>query len=371
MKVITRYISLLLLLCVASSAWAETVSQKEAKRVATLFFNSAYGQVMADPVYVYNGKRLTTDRLFSPFYVFNHPAGGFVVISAENKAFPILGFSLAERFNPDKIGEKTTDLLRMYARHIENVRYDSEVPFQAIEAWQNLPVHINEILTADRVITDQLISADEAENEIWFTAESNDAEASTSGFYTPDQWLEQINTELATKRNLPLGIITENSITPVVVQGHKGDFYRLSLDQLNRQLWRLLPTEILNQGEIAVFGNPPTVPEVEIAEEPFAFYNAMMADNLQEYQSDRAAIEDALVVNDPLIRGLGLGYYSVTLPEPAVSMRVFNSTGAQMSSEKFRDTNTAFVDLTKLTTGLYFAVIFGESGQPYGIKLFR
>lgn len=371
MKLISRYIILPLLILCCVSVKAETISQKEAKHIASLFFNAAYGQVMADPVYVYNGKRLTTDRLFSPFYVFNHPAGGFVVISAENKAFPILGFSMAEHFDADRIGEKTRALLKLYAQHIENIRYDSETPFEAIYAWQNIPEHIAGILSADSRITDQLITDEDAINELWFTAESADAEASASSFYTPDQWEDQINAELDSKRNVALGIIEQQDIVPIIIKGRQGAYYRLSLDAPNRQLWRLLPSEILSVGEIASFGNPPAMPMAEEQDKPFEFYERIMAENYKAYQADRAAIEDALVITEPVVKGHGLGIYSVTLPELAVNMRVFNSTGTQMSSEKFRDTNTAHVDLTKLPSGLYFAVIFGESGRPYGIKLFR
>ena len=76
------------------SAHAETVSQRQAKHIAQQFFNAAYGRVMGEPKLVYNGRRLTTNSLFPPFYVYNLQAGGFVVISAENKAFPILGYDL-------------------------------------------------------------------------------------------------------------------------------------------------------------------------------------------------------------------------------------------------------------------------------------
>lgn len=126
----------MLLLAGPLSVYAETVSQKEAKHIATQFFNAANGRIMAPPKYVYNGRRLTTNSLFPPFYVFNHPAGGFVVISAENKAFPILGYNLKENFDPDKLSSSTKDLLRLYAIHIENIRYDSSATEDAVRAWE-------------------------------------------------------------------------------------------------------------------------------------------------------------------------------------------------------------------------------------------
>ncbi len=371
MTKIFRHISLLLLLLTSFSLTAETVSQKEAKHIAAQFFNAAYGQVMAQPAYVYNGKRLTTDRLFSPFYVFNHPAGGFVVISAENKAYPILGYSLTETFNPEQIGEVTTELLRLYAKHIENIRYDSRVPEQAIDAWQNIPHYIDSILNAKYSATDPAITREEAMVELAYTAGTDDAEASTSGFYSPDQWTEMINLELDDKQYLPLGIVADKGIYPVIVHGRKGDYYRLQLDGVNRQFWRLLPTEVLSPGEIAVFGNPPALAEEIFEETPFEFYNSYIALTRAEYEADRASIEDALIVKTPVVQWHGLGHYTVLLPEDVAAMRVYSLDGAQVYAEKYRDTSAAHIDLSQLPSGFYFAVAFGLSGKPYGIKLFR
>lgn len=367
-----RYI-LFLLICLLSISMlnAETISQKEAKRIATQFFNAAYGQVMSDPNYVYNGKRLTTDRLFTPFYVYNHPAGGFVVISAENKAFPILGYSLTENFDPERIGEGTTNLLRLYAKHIENIRYDAHVPHEAISAWQNIPNYIHDILSATYSATDVILPQDEVISELAYTAATFDAEASSSAFYQPDQWQEIINTELDEKGNIALGIMSDTGIYPAVIHGRQGEYYRLKLDGVNKQLWRLLPTEILSQGEMAVFGNPPKMPIEELEEVPFQFYDNYIRTIRKEYYNNRAAIEDALIVYEPIVRWHGLGHYTVTLPEAVCTMRVYALDGSQLFAEKFRDTNTANINLTSLPSGFYFAVIFGESGMPYDVKLFR
>ena len=59
--------SALAMAAVAAPALGETVSQKEALRLAQTFFNAANGQVMGKPNLVYNGKHLTTDKLFLHF----------------------------------------------------------------------------------------------------------------------------------------------------------------------------------------------------------------------------------------------------------------------------------------------------------------
>ena len=130
-------------LLIPLSARAETVSRKEASLIAEKFFNALAGQVMAKPKLVYNGKRLTTDRLFTPFYLYNHPAGGSVIIAADNKAMPILGYSRKSNFSTDHAPEEISRLLTDYAREIELIRYDSRLPSEAIEAWGDIPASID------------------------------------------------------------------------------------------------------------------------------------------------------------------------------------------------------------------------------------
>ena len=63
---------------------AEVVTQKLARRIAQAFFDHAHGIKPAAVDYVYNGKALATNRLMPPFYLFNPPKGGSVIVSAEN-----------------------------------------------------------------------------------------------------------------------------------------------------------------------------------------------------------------------------------------------------------------------------------------------
>lgn len=172
-----RYRKFLVALLAAAAcilpATAETVSQKEAKQVARLFFNDAYGEVCEDPVYVYNGKRLTTDRLFTPFYVFNSPKGGFVIVSAENKAFPILGYSLSRPKFPQQkeLTAEQTQLLRNYARDIELVRYDSRPALEATAQWQALPSTIHSTLYSPSVLPESHYRFRPTEESVWVLRE--------------------------------------------------------------------------------------------------------------------------------------------------------------------------------------------------------
>lgn len=125
---------------------AETIGQKEAKAMAQKFFNETRNYVTPPVTYVYNGKDLTTQRLFTPFYVFNSPSGGFVVVSAENKAFPILAYSLKENFDKDRMSPMTREILSDFSRDIELIRYDSRIPSDAMEQWISYPEVVFDML---------------------------------------------------------------------------------------------------------------------------------------------------------------------------------------------------------------------------------
>ena len=143
---------------------AETIGQKEAKSMAQKFFNESRNYVTPPVSYVYNGKDLTTQRLFTPFYVFNSPAGGFVVVSAENKAFPILGYSLKENFNKDKMTPMVREILTDFSHYIELIRYDSRIPSDAMDQWATYP----------EVVFDMLKNP---ENEDYYAVSFDDGEA--------------------------------------------------------------------------------------------------------------------------------------------------------------------------------------------------
>lgn len=126
--------------------FAETVSQKEAKSLAQKFFNESKNFVTPPVSYVYNGKDLTTQRLFTPFYVFNSPSGGFVVVSAENKAFPILAYSLVGSFDKDRISQDVRSVLKDFSHDVELIRYDSRIPSDAIAQWSSFSDLIFDVL---------------------------------------------------------------------------------------------------------------------------------------------------------------------------------------------------------------------------------
>ncbi|MCM1475940.1 MAG: Spi family protease inhibitor [Muribaculaceae bacterium] len=348
---------------------AETVSQKQASQLAQIFFNEAYGQVMAPVKMVYNGRYLTTGRLFVPFYVYNEPAGGFVIISAENKTFPILGYSLEEHFDADKLGERAKALLTSYALDIEHIRYDSRTPEEAIKAWQNYPDYIMRILEAKPEITDPKISIEEAQEKLGYVVDSGLAEETASDIYSPQQWEELINEELERNKSVALGIITNGNVYPAVIHGKRGDYYRMELDGRNKWLMRLLPSELLSGLQIADFTYPKPQPMPALPDTTYRFYD----DFRREVAETESAVEpyriDSLLPKDVKVEGIGGSHYAITLPEDVRMVTIYNLAGAISNIRTYKNTPTAFVDLSGEPNGFYFALLVGESGKTYGAKL--
>lgn len=372
-------------------AGAETVSQKEASGIAHRFFNAARGEVMAKPKLVWNGKRLTTDRLFTPFYVYNNPSGGFVMVSAENKAFPILAYSLKDSFDPGSLSDTETALFKTYARHIENIRYDDRIPSEAIRAWGDLNGYINSILTSTKDITDPAISMEDADELLQYV-ENADTYNGYSFIYTPEQWNAMISDEFSGTRSVAIGIIDGDLFYPAVVNGKKGDFFRLSYDpKINRKskktlgrnewMFSLLPTEYISEGYMASTGKSfAGIVDEDVEEDaPFSLLESLVEARAEEEKADELHYRRNEALNsmtealegEPIVRYGGGGHIEVLLPGEARVARVYSISGAFLMEKYFRNTNRVFVDISHEPTGFYILQILDSEGKPYSFKLYR
>lgn len=366
-----RFLFSLLIALVCFPVLAETVSQKEAQRLAHLFFNESAGRITAPPKLVYNGRKLTTNRLFTPFYVYNTPIGGFVIISAENKAFPILGFSLKESFDPDKLGETDLALLKSYATEIELVRYDSQSVEGVEWAWQHYAEYVESILKAKYVATDPKITIDQCMELIWEAIELDNA--IYSDIYTPAQWRDMLLDELELKESAPLGLIAGNSVYPAVVYGHQGDYFRIELSSRNGWLMRINATDVIPSNMATIVVNPLELPiEFEI-EQPFVDHDAFLAEveEIESVRMEKASIDFPQFEDQPMIKANGGGHFEIQIPENVVSARIYNLAGALVRRHAYGDTQIAHIDISAEPSGFYFVTLEGNSGKPYGIKLYR
>ena len=384
-----KVLMLLSFLCMLN-IHAETVPQKQAMKMAGEFFNQVYKEQTAPPKMVYNGKRLTTDRLFTPFYVYNSPRGGYVIISAENKTFPILAYSLKENFDPDSMSESEKNWLESYARDIELIRYDSRVPEEAITAWRNYPGFVEEMLSAPYRASEQSMSLSESKGAL--ESILNTADTSRDGeysmFYTPSQWQELIDTELKSNRSVATGYVDmRHNLTPGIVIGKKGDYYRIIFDgetpdsdsaqdagPANRMM-RIMPSEFLGERMIAVLGNPPYKTPEEPEEESFEFYDSYIHEHLSSFQPSTSSIEEKrmeVTADCPVVKNIGGGNFDILLPENVKLAMLYNLNGSHLGRYTYGGTsNVAHISVEAQPRGFYFALIFGESGKPYGVKLYR
>lgn len=366
-----RIITAIIISVIGFSATAETVSQKQAMRLAQLFFNESSGRVVAPPKLVYNGKKLTTGRLFTPFYVYNNMTGGFVIIAGDNKAFPILGFSLKESFDPESLGESETALLKSYAREIELIRYDSEPVEETKKAWINYPEYVDRILHSHYEATDPILTVSEAE-EIVYAAEKAD-DAIVADIYTPLQWQEMITDELAQKQSVPILLYEGTKDYPAVIYGRQGEYFRIEMSRRNNWLMRLNATEIIPANMVSAVTRPLNL-ENEIPEVmPFEDYDSFIAE-IEEHEEERrskTSIDKVEISSGPLLRPLGSGHYEVILPEEVRMAAVYNIGGSLVKLDTYKEANVVNIDITPEPRGFYFLTVMGESGTPYGFKLYR
>lgn len=350
---------------------AETVSQKEASHRAAIFFNSLNGRYMAPPKLVYNGKRLTTDRLFTPFYVYNNPSGGFVIISAENKAFPILAYSQVDSFSPDRMGPALKALLSCYAKEIEYIRYDDRIPEEAIKAWTHFPEYVYQLLNRPYLATDPMITPEESKETIQAIYNSDDAEQYLSTIYTPGQWQEIINDELESRKSVAIGFPDSKGFPTGVVHGHKGDYYRIELDGRNNALMRLNATEFISAPQIASVGKLPDLAIDTEEDLPFAFYDSFIAEQEMQKQAEQARIDNLTERQEPLLRSIGAGHFDIYFPENITLARVYNLSGAMVERFTYKNTDTGHLDISIHPSGFYVVIFQGESGRNYSLKLWR
>ena len=372
MKKLIKYILIIVIIIAVGtpSAKAEFVSQREAKKIAETFFNAAYGYKLPTPEFVYNGRRLTTDRLFSPFYIYNCKEGGYVIISADNKAFPILSYDLSMKFDAENIGDDMKAILSMYARHIEYIRFDSNLPEKAIKAWQNLPMHIYSILTSPENNFEAYHNRQATIDAFTDIIETDDV-SSVSSIYYPDQWTEMLHDEIIKSKNIAIGIINDEIITPIFIRGFKGDMFRLTIDNHNSGHFRLFATEIISDGQVAVFSSTTQTEEPIFEESPFNFYDTFIAQMRAEREAQQTAIENTGIITEPLVQRLGGGHYTITIAEQIERVRVYSLNGSTVYQAKYNGTNCAAINIAHRPNGFYFAVVFSTTGKTYNIKLFR
>lgn len=305
-----------LLVCMAvltsiQNGKAENVTQKQAMQIAQTFFNQIYGEVVVSPKLDWNGRQLTTDRLFAPFYIYNHPRGGFVIIPADSKAYPIIGYSKTGKFDRSKLNDQETELLKKYAREIELIRYDSRIPQNALYAWQNLPLYVNKILN-NPYNTPEFESLTEQQKE---------------------------NLEEIDRRNNAIMLPSA-----VEFQLYDPDLYReYTLDDVTAE-----------QEEI-----------------PFKFFEDFINEIKTEQSMRLAELDEIISPTKPVIVSTTGAHYTIRFPQNINLVRIYNMQGMRVMERSFKDSDLINLDISSLPAGFYAMLALGDDGHVYGIKLYR
>ena len=114
----TRTLILLTCLAVMSSAWATSVNENQARRIAANFMAS---HAMPATSLKIAHKATLTGSEKAAYYVFNANRGGFIIITGDDLTPAVLGYSDKGTFDPQEIPEAMQDLLEGYAAQIEAI----------------------------------------------------------------------------------------------------------------------------------------------------------------------------------------------------------------------------------------------------------
>ena len=115
-----KIVAILFVLALSIPAMADTVSLTKATDAASAFFNAG-SQTRAGrvtPQLVWMGAEVTRSPYSAPFYVFNNPQGGWIMIAGEDSGHAILGWSDEGRFDPSDLPANAAAWFEEYANQI-------------------------------------------------------------------------------------------------------------------------------------------------------------------------------------------------------------------------------------------------------------
>ena len=132
-----KFTFIAILIILSFTAMAKHVDLETAKSVAATFWEK---NVQKDNIYKsrIEIRDITAQTEFANIYIFN-TNGGFVIVSADDVAKPILGYSMQGSFDPENIPANAKSWLRNYCNEIQYaIDYNIEASGATLEAWNNL-----------------------------------------------------------------------------------------------------------------------------------------------------------------------------------------------------------------------------------------
>jgi len=125
---------LVLLVAFSSGLFASPVSLEYAKSVANNFYThySAKSNIAVSDVITYQKEGINT------FYVFIYESGGFVIVSADDAAIPVLGYSTTDTFDKNNIPVNAKSWLESYNDQIKFIIEQKLSNSETSKEWSKL-----------------------------------------------------------------------------------------------------------------------------------------------------------------------------------------------------------------------------------------
>ena len=148
-----RFLLFLTVFFFCITVFADHISVKDAKNVAENFYTITYeknlkqtpGELVLDLIFSYSlssdnellQSEVSTESLF---YIYNiNEDEGFVIVSADDCAYPILGYSLKGNYSGENVPPGLVGMLQQYAKEIKYLKNDDNIKsINVKESWSML-----------------------------------------------------------------------------------------------------------------------------------------------------------------------------------------------------------------------------------------
>jgi hypothetical protein len=129
------------LVFVFTGLFADKVEKKEAAEIATRFYNEKYQVNHPGSQATFHITESHTIELDGTevIYVFNFSNDGYAVVPADDRIYPVVGFSFNTTFNPDIAPDNWKYVLNNFGEQVKHVRQNQvEATVEVANAWTNL-----------------------------------------------------------------------------------------------------------------------------------------------------------------------------------------------------------------------------------------
>ncbi len=115
--------------------FANPVKEKTARKVALNWFSYKAKGISQVSISSYEAYKYDSQ---TSFYIYNFKNGGFVIVSADDAALPILGYSVKNYFPKDIKNEALNDWLQAYAKEVVRIKKSKSSNAKTINLWDNI-----------------------------------------------------------------------------------------------------------------------------------------------------------------------------------------------------------------------------------------